>query len=268
MKISSNPVDQTLEREIDRLQQMITSPQMRKMRTRATKSGQPYIRPRNAATIILVDGEPGNFRILMGHRNKNMKFMPGALVFPGGAVDRGDGDIPSIDTMDQNTNKCIFNNLRAKPTNRAARALALAATRELAEETGLLLGKSSNHPPEHKDWHFFKDQNLAPAISSLRLLARAITPPGAPRRFDTWFFIAPASAIGFTPEGGFAPSGELENLRWLSPQEAITQNTQEITRVMLVELINRLESGVQFDANSPVPNYYFSHGRFQRELMG
>lgn len=272
---NTNPVERQthnlakdLEREIDRLQQMITSPQMRKMRERAIKSGQPYIRPRNAATIILVDGEPGNFRILMGHRNKNMKFMPGALVFPGGAVDRTDGSIPSSDTLEPATQQRIFNNLRGRPTLRATRALAMAANRELAEETGLLIGEKSDTPPTHKDWDFFKKQGLSPAISSLRLMARATTPPGAPRRFDTWFFLAPARAIGHTPVGGFDPSGELENLCWITPQEAIGENTQEITRVMLVELINRLESDPERSGRLPVPNYHFSRGQFQRDLMG
>ncbi len=267
LKTNNNPADDALEREITRLQQMITSPQMRKMRARATRAGQPYIRPRNAATIILVDGEPGNHRILMGQRNKNMKFMPGALVFPGGAVDRGDGGIPTVDELDDTTSRRIHNNLRGRPPKRATRALALAAVRELAEETGLLLGEAAQKPPTHKDWQFFKTRHLAPTISPLRLLARAITPPGPPRRFDTWFFVAPASAIGFTPAGGFAPSGELENLHWLTPEEAIAKNTQEITRVMLVELMNKLQNSPQLDTNSPAPNYFFSNGRFQRKLM-
>ncbi|MCF6321006.1 MAG: NUDIX hydrolase [Rhizobiaceae bacterium] len=267
MKTDAGQLDKDLEIEIDRLQQMIRSPQMRKMRARVKLSGSPPLRPRNAATIILIDGKPGNFRILMGQRNKALKFMPGALVFPGGAVDRADGNIPAIDELDELTAKRILNNLRARPTPRAARALALACTRELAEETGLLMGKQTNTPPVHDDWHFFKDLGLAPAISPLRLLARATTPPGAPRRFDTWFFTAPASAIAHTPKGGFSPSGELENLRWLTPQEAIGANTQEITRVILVELINRLKVDPQLSPEYSAPNYYFKKNFFHRDVM-
>jgi 8-oxo-dGTP pyrophosphatase MutT (NUDIX family) len=263
----TNHLSGSLELEIDRLQEMIRSPKMRMLRENARQSGTPPARIRNAATIILIDGEPGNFRILMGQRNKALKFMPGALVFPGGAVDRMDGSVSSIDELDALTTKRIQDNSPARASPRAARALALACAREMAEETGLLLGQSSDNPPSHKDWFYFKDQNMAPAISSFRLLARATTPPGAPRRFDTWFFTAPASAIGFHPQGGFSPSGELENLQWITPQEAIAANTREITRVILVELINRLKVDPQLNTEFPAPRYYFAKNYFNREVM-
>ena len=261
-----------LEREIDRLQTMINSPQMRELRVRMQNSGNPSIRPRNAATIILIDGDEqsfakGDFKILMGQRNKALKFMPGALVFPGGAVDRADGSIEAIDDFEPVTANRIHSNLQGRPSKRAARALALACARELAEETGLLLGNQTKSSPSHKDWHFYKNQNMAPAISSLRLLSRAVTPPGAPRRFDTWFFMAPASAIGFTPKGGFDPSGELENLHWLTPREAIKANTQEITRVMLVELMNRLQHDTTLSPKWSAPHYYAVNHKFCRKVM-
>ena len=259
--------DDNLKLEIDRLQEMIRSPAMRLMRARAKIEGVGRVRPRKAATMILINGEPGNFKILMGQRNKALKFMPGALVFPGGAVDRGDGGVATVDQLDPRTAQRIFNNLPGAPTSRAARALALACSREMAEETGLLLGQKSDQSPAHKDWHFFKDRSMAPAISTFRLLARAITPPGAPRRFDTWFFTAPASAIGYTPAGGYFPSGELENLRWLSPQQAIGANTLEITRVILVELINRLKVDPDLEPHYPAPHYYFVKNRFNRDIM-
>jgi 8-oxo-dGTP pyrophosphatase MutT (NUDIX family) len=262
-----NILDDNLELEINRLQVMIRAPKMRKMRERARGGGRPFVRPRNAATMILIDGKAGKFRILMGQRNKALKFMPGALVFPGGAVDRADGGIASIDELNQLTAQRIFRNLRGRATPRAARALALACAREMAEETGLLLGTRADKLPTHKDWHFFKDQGIAPAISSYSLLARATTPPGAPRRFDTWFFTAPASAIGYTPKGGFDPSGELENLRWLTPNEAIAANTLEITRVILVELINRLKVDPNLDPEYSAPHYHFAGNSFRRDLM-
>lgn len=260
-------ISDALAHEISRLQAMILSPKMRKLREQARAKGAKPVRPRNAATLILIDGEPGNFRILMGQRNKSLAFMPGALVFPGGAVDRADGGVEAVDELDPKTGERIYNHMKAPGTKRAARALALASARELAEETGLLLGEKSTHLPSHKDWHFFKDQNMAPAISTIRLLARATTPPGAPRRFDTWFLTAPASAIGYTPKGGFTPSGELEQLRWISPYEAIEANTQEITRVILVELINRLKTDPDLAPETPAPQYYFARNSFHRDIM-
>ncbi len=267
VKTTNNIVETNLEDEIERLQEMIRSPQMHKLRASVRKNGIKALRPRNAATIILIDGEPGDFKILMGQRNKAMKFMPGALVFPGGAVDPGDGSIPALDEFEPQTAQRIFQNLRGNPTKRASRALAMAAARELAEETGLLLGGPSETPPTHPDWQFYKDQQMAPLIGSLRLLARATTPPGAPRRFDTWFFVAPAKDLGFIPKGGFAPSGELENLRWVTPHEAICDNTREITRVVLMELINRLSVDPMLSPATPAPNYYFRSNEFQRVIM-
>ena len=267
-KMPENPkLDDNLKLEFERLQEMIRSPQVRPNRDRQPNNGLARIRPKKAATIILIDGKPGDFRILMGQRNKSLKFMPGALVFPGGAVDRADGGIHSLDDMDNLTAERIYKNLQAGHTPRTARALALACAREMAEETGLLLGEKSKILPLHKDWHFFKDRQMAPAISSFRLLARATTPPGAPRRFDTWFFTAPASAIGHTPDGGFSPSGELEDLRWLTPHEAISANTKEITRVILVELINRLKVDPELKPEFPAPHYHFSRSKFVRDLM-
>ncbi len=257
----------SLEVEIDRLQEMIRSPKMRQLRQNAKQDGIPPVRIRNAATIILIDGEPGDYRILMGQRNKALKFMPGALVFPGGAVDRADGSISSVDEFDELTAKRILDNSPARASPRSVRALALTCAREMAEETGILLGQESENPPLHKDWYYFKDQNMAPAISSYRLLARATTPPGAPRRFDTWFFAAPASAIGYSPESGFKPSGELENLQWIKPHRAIAANTREITRVMLVELINRLNVDPNLDPDFSAPRYYFARNCFNRKVM-
>ena len=267
MKVDDVRLATNLEIEINRLQAMIRSPKMRQSRQSAKRSTLPPIRPRNAASVILIDGKPDNIRILMGQRNKKLRFMPGALVFPGGAVDRSDGDVPTIDEFDPLTAERILKHLKGRPTRRAARALALACAREMAEETGLLLGDKSDQSTTHKDWHFFKDRNMAPAISSFRLLARATTPPGAPRRFDTWFFTAPANAIGYTPKGGFNPSGELENLTWITPHEAIEANTVEITRVILVELINRLKNDPNLDPSYCAPHYYFSRNHFNRDVM-
>ncbi len=43
------------------------------------------------------------------------------------------------------------------------------------------------------------------------------------------------------PAEGFISSGELEDLQWIRPQDAIRSDTREITRVILVELMNRLK---------------------------
>lgn len=101
----------------------------------------------------------------------------------------------------------------------------------------------------------------------MRLLARAVTPPDMPRRFDTWFFMLEKNAIAHVPTSGFQPSGELENLQWITPEEAITKNTREITRVILVELMNRLRDDPALDPGYTAPAYRTIRNRFQRTHM-
>ena len=83
-----------------------------------------------------------------------------------------------------------------------ARALAVAAIREACEETGLCLGRKVDKPVKLEGaWKPFTDAGLLPDPSSLFLIARAITPPGRVRRFDTRFFTADASSIAHRFEG-------------------------------------------------------------------
>jgi len=257
---------QDLDTEVSRIEGMINSGKAREFRNQ-TQSQYGYIRPKNASTMILVDGPQNDPVILMGKRNKKLKFMPGALVFPGGSVDKFDGSVPASDELTDTTQARLIQAMRGKPTKRGARALGVAAVREVAEESGLLIGKSGDFQSNHDDWKDFCDKRIVPSLSALRLFSRAITPPGNPRRFDTWFFIAHASEVGFSPEGGFDPDGELEELQWIRPKDAITENTREITRVMLVELIQRLERDPKLSDDYPAPHYQTSGNRFRKTII-
>lgn len=251
--------------EIARIETIIRTPRSRDL----SKSDAPApraIRPRNAATIILVDGPAGDERILMGRRSRAMKFMPGALVFPGGAVDAADAATPFASDLDGAQLAQIAANLRGRTSPRAARALAVAAVRELAEETGVLLGMVGEANAQRLP-AMFSDRGLLPALSGMALLARAITPPGPPRRFDTWFFVARAGAIGHAPERGFHANGELEEVQWISPREAILADTREITRVMLVELMGRLAHDPALTPGHPAPFYRTVRRHFERSLL-
>jgi 8-oxo-dGTP pyrophosphatase MutT (NUDIX family) len=258
--------DTQLATEIERIEAIINSPDLRNLRARASRT-DGAVRPRDAATIVIVDGKPGNHRILMGRRNRSLKFMPGALVFPGGSVDRADASIPAADMLNAPTEEKIVANLRGRPSKRRARGLAMAAIRELSEECGLLIGKAGQVETPHPDWEAFRHNGIVPAIGGLGLLSRAITPPGMPRRFDTWFFVTRADEIGHEPEGGFRPSGELEQLEWITPEAAIAGQTREITRVMIVELMHRLERDPTLDPSFPAPFYHSVRNRFHKEMI-
>ena len=55
----------------------------------------PYVRPKDAATLILVDRDDRVPKVLLGKRHHGHKFMPGKFVFPGGRVDPADRRMPA-----------------------------------------------------------------------------------------------------------------------------------------------------------------------------
>src|SRR3954463_7066712 len=176
----------------------------------------PYFRPRDAATLILVDRSGNIPKVLVGKRHDKVVFMPGKFVFPGGRVDKSDNRIPVAAPIPR---ELEANLLRGSPkiTPSRAKPLAIAAIREACEETGLCLGrKSDGATPAFKgEWKPFADAGLLPDPSSLFLIARAITPPGRVRRFDTRFFTADASAITHHVPGVIHPDAELVELVWV-----------------------------------------------------
>ncbi len=266
--MTTEPPDHSdnLAAELSRIEAMISAPETRKI-TSQNRTRHTGIRPRNASTLVIVRKEGSGIRVLMGKRHHSLKFMPGALVFPGGSVDKSDGMVPSCDEMAPETARLLVAHMRGRKSIRGARALAMAAIRELAEESGLLLGKSASRRAMPQGWEPFEEHAIMPALSGLSVMARAITPPGPPRRFDTWFFVTMAERIGYTPDGGFLPSGELEELQWIRPQDALEAGTREITRVMLVELLQRLERDPELDPSQPVPFYQSINRQFRKSVM-
>lgn len=147
--------------------------------------------PRPAASLVVLrdDGT-----VLMGMRGARHRFMPNRLVFPGGAVDPADHDAAPATPLRAD----VLHRLEKSATPALARALGIAAARELEEETGLTLGM----PPE---------------LDGLDYLCRAVTPEPSPVRFDARFLVVEADRIS----GRLAGSGELESLRWWGIEEAL-----------------------------------------------
>jgi 8-oxo-dGTP pyrophosphatase MutT (NUDIX family) len=156
--------------------------------------------------------------------------------------------------------------LRA-PSASLPRALALAAIRETFEETGLLLGQASPPVPRAPAgmWRQFADHGVSPALSSLTLVARAITPPGRPKRFDTRFLTIDASAIAKRIEGITGPQSELIELAWVSLGEAKALDLPAITHVVLDELRARIAAG--FAPELPAPFFYSVRRAWRRDNL-
>src|SRR5664279_4500025 len=228
----------------------------------------PYYRPKDAATLILVDRSAQVPKVLVGKRHDKVVFMPGKFVFPGGRVDKSDHRIPVAAPI---PGELEANLLKGSPkiTASRARSLAIAAIREACEETGLCLGRKSNGaaPTLEGAWKPFTEAGLLPDPSSLFLIARAITPPGRVRRFDTRFFTADASAITHHVEGVIHADAELVELVWVEIGSQPLADLHPMTRNVLGVLEKRLASGpLRHDA--AVPFFHFYDGKMQKEVLG
>jgi 8-oxo-dGTP pyrophosphatase MutT (NUDIX family) len=236
------------------------------MTATAAKSGSPVIRPRDAATLIIVDRQESAPRVLLGKRRMDLKFMPGKYVFPGGRVDRADRYVTAVDELEPCETSKLLLEMKGVPSPARARALALAAVRETYEEAGLVIGEpaGSHAPPKSTAWRRFYDTGFVPKLAPLTYFARAITPPGRTRRFDTRFFCVDAACIAHRTE---APEEELSGLVWMTLEEARTLDLPPITRVVLEDLSDRLAGGALHDAAAAVPYYHNKNGSFRRELL-
>ena len=192
----------------------------------------PYLRPRDAATLILVRQRGKIPEVLLGCRDAKHAFMPNRYVFPGGRVDPADARVPIATPL----NRFVDERLRKAATAQRARALAVAAVRETFEETGLMLAKPLKGGPPDEDfgehWRGFLDKGFAPALDCLDLIARAVTPPGRPRRFNARFFMARAEDA----TGDIRHSSELGDIRWVRLDEARELPLPTITGLILGEV--------------------------------
>jgi len=237
---------------------------------RMTKSERdqsfPDSEPKDAATMMLIDRAGPVPKVLLGRRHAGHKFMPGKFVFPGGRIEALDAQMSSVSELHPDMEKKL-NERVASPSAQFARALALTAIREVAEETGLLLGEKGDAPPATPGeiWTEFAKARVHPDLGSIHFIARAITPPRRPRRFDTRFFTADASAVAHTIEGVVGPDSELVELVWVPIEEATKLDMPTITGIVLEELLARVEAGMAHDL--AVPFYFMVEQQFHRELL-
>ena len=188
------------------------------------------VKPRPASTILLLrDGESrGEIEVFMMVRHYEIDFNSGALVFPGGSVDKGDKEIIATPELYSG----------GEGLDGEALSFRIAAIRETFEESGILLARprgskalvdakrageietASRAALCEGKTTFLKvltDNGMLLALDELIPYAHWITPEGMPKRFDTWFFLAAAP-----PEQVGAHDGrESTDSIWLSPREAL-----------------------------------------------
>ncbi|HYM01669.1 MAG TPA: NUDIX domain-containing protein [Stellaceae bacterium] len=182
---------------------------------------RPLVRPRDAASLILLREGKSGLEVLIGRRGKGARFMPGRYVFPGGRITASDTR-PWLDEAED---------------GEAARFVALkrAALRETFEETNLVVGRQlsgrrangeAGGSPVEQAYHA---RGIAPAPDLLRLVGRAITPTASPIRFHARFFLAD----GRYAVGDIIHSEELEDLRWHPIADDMPSMMQNVTKFML-----------------------------------
>lgn len=223
------------------------------------------MRPRDAATLVLLDRKGDDVLVLMGRRHMKHAFMPGKFVFPGGRTDPADSRIKVADELHPSEEAKLRAGVGRVSIARA-RAIALSSIRETYEEAGLLIGRRGTFSTTKADWQGFADHGVEPSLASLRFIARAVTPPGRVRRFDTRFLAAWRSDVAVELPGG-GPTNELEELVWLSLADAMKADIPAITQSILGDLRERLEVDPELNPGGPVPFYRMINQRFRRDIL-
>jgi 8-oxo-dGTP pyrophosphatase MutT (NUDIX family) len=224
---------------------------------------------RDAATVMLVrDGDAG-LEVFMLRRNLRSDFVGGAYVFPGGAVD-------SADAADDVAPFCApltdVEASRILDIDQGGLAFWVAAVRESFEEAGLLLASAADGSPirfdsievadvyaRHRELvdtgqrrlvDVCAEEALTLNVSDMHYFSRWITPLGAPRRYDTRFFVA-------HPPEGQVPAHDnrevIENL-WIRPQDALDRFAAGEFE-LIFPTARSLEALARFDVAEDVVNY-------------
>ncbi|HVL64825.1 MAG TPA: MBL fold metallo-hydrolase [Actinomycetota bacterium] len=204
--------------------------------------------PRPAATLVVLRESRAGLEVLLTKRPSTMRFMGGAIVFPGGAVAASD-----LDARWE----------RLSPVDRTAAAAALGITdgtaalahyvcalREAFEEVGFPPGSEApRRPHRHSTAGSFLEQCLAldVRLDTDRLVpaGRWVTPPGSPVRFDARFFLVPAPD-GWEP---VPEPGEVADCRWSTPAAALEElgGGSAVMAPPTIEMLQRLAGASSLD---------------------
>ena len=130
----------------------------------------------------------------------------------------------------------------------------MSAIRETFEEAGLLLARPAETRPSAGPWREFLERGAAADLDAVDFVARAVTPPASPKRFDARFFLADAERLLSLERTG--DCGELDEIAWVSLQDALALDLPSVTRFVLRELPLRLA-----DPARPAPSLRFFRGR-------
>ncbi len=200
-------------------------------------SQEPPATPFPAATLMLLrDGSRG-LEVLMMVRHRSADFAGGAMVFPGGRLEPADRLIAERHVADRACDLGIA-------------ALKVAAIRETYEECGILLARIAGtsdmvslEEPGADEFSGFEAvlavRHAEPAVDLLVPFANWITPPIRAKRFDAYFFLAPA------PPGQTArhDGREAVEVLWKTPSAVIAAADEGVISLMAPTHLNLQKLG-------------------------
>ena len=196
----------------------------------------PPVTPRPASTTLVVRDGADGLEVLMVKRSARASFMPGAYVFPGGAVDINDASLAHQAACDEGAPQLAQRIGVVCQVGEQGQAYAVAALRECFEECGLWLGALAHGQAPDGGWaplraRLHGGESMAAlashvggplATSVLQPWSHWVTPVGLPKRFDTLFFVALAPP-GQQPE---PEATETTSLAWVRPAVALDEHAR------------------------------------------
>lgn len=187
----------------------------------------------------------------MGRRHGRAKFLPDIYVFPGGRVEPDDRQ-PS--GFPERLEPTFLDALKLGGRRTDPSALLRAAIRETYEETGLMLaaGLAGETANPSGVWRDFAARGLRPRFEEIGFVARAITPRGSHRRYNTRFFLADGSHAA----GDIKGDGELEDLGWRPASDMARFDLVDVTEFVLAEALTLWNSG-KFLRDRPPPLFCY-----------
>lgn len=203
------------------------------------------VRPRDAASLIILRGSGDGTEVLMGRRAGRHRFMPHMYVFPGGRLDKADMSAEVLADLDPKPRE----RLARQFGEQVGRGLAVAAVRETWEETGIVFGDANG-------------AGFRPRLAGLDYMARAITPPPSPIRFHARFFIVGAEHAQGGADAPIGGSGELVDLAWRPLPESLRLPIADVTEFVLEEVARRVRGTAieavplfSYNGNAPMIRY-------------